>query len=617
MNVSFGCVDFRRAASGSGVFLAIASLAMLPGCGEVGLVGPPGPEGPQGEQGEPGIGRVAEVPMTEEEDALFREVNGECLACHEATDPIMMQDFMLSKKAKIGLSCTVCHEENPDVAVGQEAHRLLPNPETCGACHPNQYEGHRANRHSIAYIRMLECGRYDDFPKEYGEGSGYHFTEEDVAQLQDFHASAGHLESANAVAFSVEMCGQCHTVENRCDSCHFRHRFSPDEARDPMACATCHMGPDHPQIEMYQHSKHGSRFAVYGDTASVPVCVDCHMPFSTQMLGKKTAEVVGPDGLTEYTDHNLAMGIAYGPVGGGTTRKGHAMEGATNRVKFNARDGDALYPDGVWLERADGQLYDAADGGTSVFSDLAAMSFADESGNGKQDYAVAQVADDADKLLAERAFMRDQVCGQCHTRNFADEQLLVADLIHERTKQLQLEAFDAVRAMAIVSTLHVNPSQRPGNPETGTTGLYGANMVLRNLDAIETIYFQLMKYSNVKTWKGAYHQNPDYTHWYGWQELQMHMDDIFSEATDLVLTSMWMSDLPYPGATGDLVEDSLFQGVIFESGSMSNLYDKYPGPSDLGATDPIDVDMDGTPEFIPVEGSPGTFTVDGVEVTFH
>ena len=78
-----------------------------------------------------------------------------------------------------------------------------------------------------------------------------------------------------------------------------------------------------------------------------------------------------------------------------------------------------LYPDGVWLERADGQFYDAADGGTAVFSDLAAMSFADESGNGKQDYAVAQVADDADKLLAERAFMRDQVCGQCHTRNFA------------------------------------------------------------------------------------------------------------------------------------------------------------------------------------------------------
>ena len=576
--------------------------------------------GDEAAQGDRVGGLVAEIEMTAEELAKFEEDNAECLACHDNPamgTPRMIEDFKFSKMAKMGIKCVDCHEENPDIANGQEGHRFLPTPETCGSCHRNQYVGHRANRHSIGYVRMLECGRYDDFPKEYGDGSGYHFTEEDVEQIQEFRASAGHLEAADAVVFSVEMCGQCHNIENRCDSCHFRHRFSPGEARDPMACATCHMGPDHPQIEMYQHSKHGARFAVYGDTDTVPVCVDCHMPYNTQMLGKKTAEVVGLDGLTEYTDHNLAMGIAYGPVGGGTTRQGHVMEGATNRVKFNARDDDAAFPDGVWLERADGKLYDAANDGTGVFDNLAEIAFADDSGNGKQDYAVAQVADDAETLLEQRTFMREQVCGTCHSDNFADEQLLVADLIHQRTKELQLEAYDAVRAMAIVSNLHVNPDQRPGNPETGTTGLYGANMVLRNLDTIETSYFQLMKYSNVKTWKGAYHQNPDYTHWYGWQELQMHMDDIFSEATDLVLTTMWMNDLAYPGATGDLVEDNLFQGVIFESGSMTNIYDKFPGPSDPEADQSIDVDMDGVVEFTPVDGSPGTFTFEGGEIAFH
>ena len=241
------------------------------------------------------------------------------------------------------------------------------------------------------------------------------------------------------------------------------------------------------------------------------------------------------------------------------------------------------------------------------------------SANGKQDYAVVQPADDAETLLANRAFMRDQVCAQCHTKNFADEQLLIADLIHQRTKEIQLEAFDAVRAMAIVGRLKVDPSNRPGNPETGTTGLYGANMILRNLDNIETIYFQLMKYANVKTWKGAYHQNPDFTHWYGWQEASMHMDDIFAEATDLVLTDMWMNGVDYPGATGDLVQDNLYQGVIFESGSMTNSYDKFPGPGDDNSDQPIDVDMDGTPEFTPVEGMPGTFTYgdEDAQITFH
>ena len=74
-------------------------------------------------------------------------------------------------------------------------------------------------------------------------------------------------------------------------------------------------------------------------------------------------------------------------------------------------------------------------------------------------------------------------------------------------------------------------------------------------------YFDLMKYDNVKTWKGAYHQNPDYTHWYGWQTLSGHVDEIGAEATDMILTSLWLNDVPYPGATGDLVEDGLSQGV--------------------------------------------------------
>ncbi|GAG52754.1 unnamed protein product, partial [marine sediment metagenome] len=220
--------------------------------------------------------------------ARFRAENAECLGCHETNTPLMVQDYLDSAKAAAGLKCESCHADNPAVAAGLEGHRFLPRPETCGACHPKQYEGHRANRHSIAYIRMLECGRYDDFPTEYAEGSGYHFTEEDVQQLRELMGSTGQTEPADAVVMSVQMCGQCHNVENRCDSCHFRHRFSPEEARNPMSCATCHMGPDHPQIEMYQHSKHGSRFDVYGDLETVPVCVDCHMPYNSQMLGQKT-----------------------------------------------------------------------------------------------------------------------------------------------------------------------------------------------------------------------------------------------------------------------------------------------------------------------------------------
>ena len=67
-----------------------------------------------------------------------------------------------------------------------------------------------------------------------------------------------------------------------CDSCHTRHTFSVAEAKQPEACASCHMGFDHPQWEMYSTSKHGIRHSLKRDgilpeTASAPTCQDCHM----------------------------------------------------------------------------------------------------------------------------------------------------------------------------------------------------------------------------------------------------------------------------------------------------------------------------------------------------
>ena len=68
----------------------------------------------------------------------------------------------------------------------------------------------------------------------------------------------------------------------QCDACHTRHTFSVEEARSPQACETCHMGFDHPQWEMYSASKHGVRSElkqkhVLPADASAPTCQTCHM----------------------------------------------------------------------------------------------------------------------------------------------------------------------------------------------------------------------------------------------------------------------------------------------------------------------------------------------------
>ncbi len=76
-----------------------------------------------------------------------------------------------------------------------------------------------------------------------------------------------------------------------CSACHTRHSFSVAQARQPEACGKCHLGPDHPQMEIYKESKHGilyeakknelnldKRSWVVGkDYTAAPTCATCHM----------------------------------------------------------------------------------------------------------------------------------------------------------------------------------------------------------------------------------------------------------------------------------------------------------------------------------------------------
>ena len=76
-----------------------------------------------------------------------------------------------------------------------------------------------------------------------------------------------------------------------CTACHIRHNFSKAQAREPQTCGKCHLGPDHPQIEVYQESKHGilyeankERLNMHKDSwvvgkyyTAAPTCATCHM----------------------------------------------------------------------------------------------------------------------------------------------------------------------------------------------------------------------------------------------------------------------------------------------------------------------------------------------------
>jgi cytochrome c553 len=79
--------------------------------------------------------------------------------------------------------------------------------------------------------------------------------------------------------------------EGSCTACHQRHSFSAAQARQPENCGKCHMGPDHPQLEIYNESKHGiaynankdkmnlgsAKWIAGEDYSAAPTCATCHM----------------------------------------------------------------------------------------------------------------------------------------------------------------------------------------------------------------------------------------------------------------------------------------------------------------------------------------------------
>ncbi len=87
-----------------------------------------------------------------------------------------------------------------------------------------------------------------------------------------------------------------------CTACHSRHDFSPRRARQPENCGKCHLGPDHPQKEIYEESKHGiayrdlkddlnldaARWVLGVDYAAAPTCATCHMSGNIRNGGRIT-----------------------------------------------------------------------------------------------------------------------------------------------------------------------------------------------------------------------------------------------------------------------------------------------------------------------------------------
>lgn len=237
--------------------------------------------------------------------AAMSKTSQECIECHKEINVGLYQQWGRSKHYRGNIGCYECHAAEKTDKDAWEHNGViiatLVTPKDCARCHPKEAKEFSESKHSKAG-RIL--GSLDNVLAEVVEGNSGMVT-------------PGFPEGNSAAA--VNGCWQCHGSqvkvlkggkldpatypnsgigrinpdgsEGSCNACHSRHSFSVEQARHPETCGKCHLGPDHPQLEIYNESKHGiafranldkmnmgnSKWIVGEDYDAAPTCATCHM----------------------------------------------------------------------------------------------------------------------------------------------------------------------------------------------------------------------------------------------------------------------------------------------------------------------------------------------------
>jgi hypothetical protein len=149
------------------------------------------------------------------------------------------------------------------------------------------------------------------------------------------------------------------------------------------------------------------------------------------------------------------------------------------------------------------------------------------------------------------------VCLECHSKTFSERELKSADAILKQSKALILEAESIVRDLADRNLLVPSVAERPLHPLRGRELVLDGQMLYEDISHIERLFFKMKKYDLAKTVKGAFHQNPAYTHWYGNAELKMTLVDIKAEAARLSHVQKDASERPGEGEVYPSLEEEL------------------------------------------------------------
>jgi len=247
-----------------------------------------------------------------------------CIECHAGKMAGPVEGWKNGRMSHAGVSCYDCHVVDKSSPMASQCEGVkgtdtfispMVSSKTCSRCHPQEVEQFLKSGHAELASGAVTSPDRAGLSKLqfYYEGAGF-------MSQKEFTWTWGTPKEATALerAPRASGCQMCHgtTVElgpdnkpinetwpggvgtiypdgsiGTCTVCHERHSFKKSDARKPEACGACHLGPDHPNIEIFMESKHGQLYLTQGEEWEFdsppdawepgdyagPTCAVCHM----------------------------------------------------------------------------------------------------------------------------------------------------------------------------------------------------------------------------------------------------------------------------------------------------------------------------------------------------
>ena len=226
--------------------------------------------------------------------AAEETVDGKCMTCHKEKSPGLYMQWYNSEHARNNVTCLDCHEadrKDPDAYEHEGATiATLVTPRDCGQCHEKEMEQVDQSHHATAGQILESNDAY------LAHAAGGHPAV--VQGCESCHGGKVEIDpdspnKLRSTTWPNSGIGRLNPDGSKgaCNTCHTRHSFDVRQARSPESCSKCHLGPDHPQKEIYEESKHGNayythidqmnldadRWVVGQDYFQAPTCASCHM----------------------------------------------------------------------------------------------------------------------------------------------------------------------------------------------------------------------------------------------------------------------------------------------------------------------------------------------------